>query len=400
MIWLGAVAFSNALGSVIVFPLAPFIADGLSVPVQDVAFTSLCFNGAAGLGGLASAFFFGRLGGRRALLATLSGLTVATAASALALDFNMLLLTRLLAGLCAGPLLAVTFSTAAELAPARGRNRALGAIVGSYGLAFLFGSPIALALVSLAGGWRAPFLAMAVMCLTLSVRTALAVRRAQTESARGASEPLNSGSLAAILMRPGSATGLLLTAGASFSTLLISPHLATFAIKNVGASPAELGSIYVIGGGLALLTTGSTGWVMDRCRPRAASLAVGGVLTVLLAYAFVSPVLLPFTIPVLGFVLAAQLARSTVAQASATRVPRASDRIAYQCLVSAVTSLAQAAGAGLSALLLSERADGHLIGIEWPALISISICWLSLWLVVRLERQISAIASFIDSPRT
>jgi hypothetical protein len=68
--------------------------------------------------------------------------------------------------------------------------------------------------------------------------------------------------------------------------------------------------------------------------------------------------------------------------------------------VSAVTSLAQAAGAGLSALLLSERSDGHLVGIAWPALISISICWLSLWLVARLERQISAIASIIDPPRT
>jgi len=206
--------------------------------------------------------------------------------------------------------------------------------------------------------------------------------------------------MAAILMRPGSLTGLLLAGGASFSTLLISPHLGTFALKNAGATASELSLIYVIGGGLALLTTGSTGWVMDRCSPRAASLAVGLVLTVLLVYAFVSPVLLPFTIPVLGFVLAAQLARSTVAQASATRVPRPSERIAYQCLVSAVTSLAQAAGAGLSALLLSERADGHLIGIEWPALISISVCWLSLWLVARLERQISAIASIIDRPRT
>ncbi len=201
-------------------------------------------------------------------------------------------------------------------------------------------------------------------------------------------------------MRPGSVTGLLLTACASFATLLISPHLSTFAIKNLGASPSELGSIYLIGGGLALLTTGSTGWVMDRLSPRIASVAVGAVLTVLLVYAFVSPVLLPFTIPVLGFVLAAQLARSTIAQASATRVPRARERIAYQCLVSAVTSLAQAAGAGSSALLLSERSDGQLIGIEWPALISVLICWMSLWLVVRLERQISANASIIDAPRT
>src|SRR5207253_1674935 len=120
MIWLGATAFCNALGSVIVFPLAPFIAGDLSVPVQDIALTSLCFNGAAGLGGLAFAFFFGRLGGRHALLATLAGLTVATGLSASAPNFSILLLTRLLAGFCAGPLLAVIFATAADLAPKHG----------------------------------------------------------------------------------------------------------------------------------------------------------------------------------------------------------------------------------------------------------------------------------------
>jgi predicted MFS family arabinose efflux permease len=400
MIWLGAVAFCNALGSVIIFPLAPFVADDLSVPVQDIALASLCFNGAAGLGGLASALFFGRLGSRRALLLTLIGLAVSTGLSSVAPNFAILLLTRLLAGLCAGPLLAVVFSQAAELAPRQARNRASGAIVGSYGLALMFGSPVALALVSAAGSWRAPFVVMTIMCLALAIRVVPTDRRGQVETGPVAAEPLKARNIALTLMRPGSVTGLLLTACASFGTLLISPHLSTFAVKNVGASPSELGSIYLIGGALALLITNSTGWVMDRLSPRIASVAVGAVLTVLLVYAFVSPVLLPFTIPVLGFVLAAQLGRSTIAQASATRVPRATERIAYQCLVSAVTSLAQAAGAGSSALLLSERSDGHLIGIEWPALISILICWLSLWLVVRLERQISATASFIDAPRT
>ncbi len=96
MAWLGAIAFCNALGSVIVFPLAPFVASDLSVPVQDVALTSLCFNGAAGLGGLASALFFGRLGSRHALLATLTGLAVSTGMSAIAPNFAILLVTRLL----------------------------------------------------------------------------------------------------------------------------------------------------------------------------------------------------------------------------------------------------------------------------------------------------------------
>ncbi|SFI50337.1 Predicted arabinose efflux permease, MFS family [Bosea sp. OK403] len=399
ILWLGAVAFANALGSVMVFPLAPFLADDLRVPAQDVAYTSVYFNGAAGLGGIVGALLLGRIARRSALLGALAGLGLMTGLAALAPNFSWLLLGRLLAGLCAGPLLAVVFATAADLAPKGGRNRAVSAIVGSYGLALLLGSPLALGLISAAGSWRAPFIGMAALCLGLTVPVllglpGLSARAAQADFGRTLLRDVG-----AILLRPGSLTGILLTAGASFATLLISPHIGTFALKNLGASTAELGSIYLIGGGLALLTTGSTGWVMDRIGSRAASLGVGVALTLLLTCAFLLPMPLPVMAPVLGLILAAQLARSTVAQASASRVPRSSERTAYQCLVAAATSLAQAAGAGGSTLLLSERADGHLVGMERLALISILLCWVSLWLVARLERQIGRSASLIDASR-
>lgn len=398
LVLLVAVAFANALGSVVVFPLAPFIAADLALPAQQVALTTVFFNGTAAIGGLVGAFFLGRVDRGRALVVSLLGLGLATAGAGLAPNLPILLAARLLGGLCAGPLLALVVAMAADHAPPGMGARAISAIVGSYGMALLLGSPIALVIADLGGSWRGAFWAMAVLCLGLAVPF---MRRSSFGEAAdpAAARRLGSGMMA-VVRRTGSLTGLLLVAGASFGTLLISPHLAVFALRNAGVNVAELGSIYLVGGGVALLSTGSTGWIMDRIGIVAASFGVGVSLTALLAGAFLVQLPAGLAMPVLGLVLAGQLARSTVAQGSASKIPLPADRTAYQCLVSAVTSLSQAAGAGVSTLLVSEGGDGRLVGMSRLALLSILICWLSLWLVMRLERRLGRPALIIDAPRT
>jgi DHA1 family inner membrane transport protein len=387
---LGVVAFVNALGSVIVFPLAPFLATDLGIPPQDAAFSTVYFNGAAGIGGLAGALLLARVRRVPALCATLAGLAVSSAGAALAPNFATLLLARLAGGLCAGPLLGILMTAAADVAPGPARGRAISAIVASYGLALLLGSPMALALVSWTGTWRASFGVLSGLCASLILAVHLVFRArprpTSEESSWGIADVLR------LLATPGVPGGLLLPASASFATLLISPHLGTFALKNGGLTVAELGLVYLIGGTLALFTAGITGWALDQFGPALASAVVGLVLTPLLATAFLASVPAGVLAPILGLTLAAQLARSTVAQASASRVPRAKDRVAFQCLVSATTSFAQAAGAAVSTVLLSEGLNGHLVGMGWLAGLSIALCWIPLWLIIRLERQIAATA--------
>jgi predicted MFS family arabinose efflux permease len=180
--------------------------------------------------------------------------------------------------------------------------------------------------------------------------------------------------------------GLGLIASASFGTLLISPHLGTYALRNLGVPPAHLWLIYLLGGGLALVATQATGWAMDRVGTLAAALGVAAGLTGLLLLAFLGAPGPEAALPLLGLVLAGQLARSTVAQASAAQLGQPEERLSYQCLAAAVTSLAQAAGAGLSAALLTEDAQGRLLGMGGLALLSIATAWAAPVLVWRLGR--------------
>ncbi|KAA3513709.1 MFS transporter [Agrobacterium vitis] len=383
---LGLIAFTNALGSVIVFPLGPFMAADLGIPVHRVALTSVCFNGAAGLGGIVGAFFLGTVDRRRSLMLALLAIAVATGVIGVFphASFTTVLTARVAAGFCSGPLLALVIATASDLTSDAARGRAVSAIIGAYGFALLLGAPISLTVQTLSGSWQSAFGLLACLYVVLSLPVLFGVFGSTQAGLAGVR--LTVDNVFNAVAKPGGKTGLMLTAGASYATFLISPHISAYALTNLSFSTAELGYIYLVGGVLSFVATGGTGWVIDRIGTVAASLAAGLVLTALLSYAFFLHQPMPAMAFVLGMLLAAQLARSTVAQTTASRIAEPEDRIAYQCLVSAITSIASAAGAASSAALLRERLDGQVTGMPVLALISILLCWLSFGLVMRMER--------------
>jgi predicted MFS family arabinose efflux permease len=388
LVLLGAIAFVNALAAVIVFPLAPFLALGFAVPAQETALTSVIFSAAAGLGGLAGALFLGRAALWRVAVGALTGLGLGSLAAALAPNFTMLLAARAFTGFCAAPLLAAVFAIIPETVPEARRNRALSLVVGSYGLALVLGLPASLLLAASAAGWRAAFLGMAGLCLALLAACHPRFGLLLGGTAAGRAMSVRPQSILALLRRPESLTGLALIGSASFSTLLISPHIGTFALRNAGLQEAGLWAVYLIGGGLALVTTRTTGWAMDRIGALAASVAVAVSLTLLLLLAFTGGGPWGPAAPLLGLLLAAQLARSTVAQASAAQVANHADRLTYQCLIATGTSLAQAAGAGCSALLAREGSDGRLSGMFGLAALSMAAAWAAPLLLLLLRRQL------------
>lgn len=387
MVLLGAIAFLNALAAVIVFPLAPFLAASLGVPAQDAAWASVVFTVAAGAGGLAGALLPAATDRRRVLIGALAGLGLGSLGAGLAPGFASLLIARAASGFCSGPLLAAVFAIVPEVVPEARRNRALSLVVGSYGLALALGLPITLLLAASDWGWRSAFLAMTALCLLLLAACHPVFGLLPRKPAEAPAAPVEAAGLFGLLRQPENVTGLALTASASFGTLLVSPHIGTFALRNAGLGEAGLWSVYLAGGGLALLTTRATGWAMDRLGAIAASIGASLSLTLLMGLTFAFHEPWGPAVPLLAMVLATQLARSTVAQASAAQIAGPADRLTYQCLVAAGTCLAQAAGAGCSALILVEAADGRLIGMGVLAALSLAAAWIALPLLMLLRAQ-------------
>ncbi|HEY0200283.1 MAG TPA: hypothetical protein VGC24_01175, partial [Burkholderiaceae bacterium] len=125
----------------------------------------------------------------------------------------------------------------------------------------------------------------------------------------------------------------------------------------------------------------------DRLGALSAAIGVSICLTVVLGASFLAVMPPAVATPVFGVLLAAQLARSTVAQASAAQVAGTSDRMTFQCLAAAGTNLAQAAGAAVSALVLGNGLDGSLTGMGKLAATSVALSWLMLPFLAALRRR-------------
>ena len=78
------VQFVNILDFMMVMPLGPYFADALHFPKSHVGYIGMAYTAAAGLSGLAGAFFLDRFDRRPALLVSMLGLSVATAVAPIA----------------------------------------------------------------------------------------------------------------------------------------------------------------------------------------------------------------------------------------------------------------------------------------------------------------------------
>jgi len=159
---LAFVAFSASLFMRAVDPVVPQIALGLHVEPSTAALLSSAFALPFALiqpllGALADIFNKVRL-----MLGCLAVLAAATLAGALATNFQLLLMTRGLAGLAAGGLMPIIFAIIGDLVPINERQVAMARILFAIMIGNLFGFISAGVIADLLG-WRAVLTGMAVL---------------------------------------------------------------------------------------------------------------------------------------------------------------------------------------------------------------------------------------------
>jgi predicted MFS family arabinose efflux permease len=157
---LALVVFSSALFTRSIDPIVPQIAIALDVEPQTVALLSTAFALPYALvqpllGALAD-----MLNKTRLMLACLALLAAATFIGALVTNFELLVVTRMLAGLGAGGLVPIAFAIVGDLVPVGERQVAMGRILFAVMTGNLLGATSAGVVADLLG-WRAVFVAMA-----------------------------------------------------------------------------------------------------------------------------------------------------------------------------------------------------------------------------------------------
>ncbi|TQV79383.1 MFS transporter [Denitrobaculum tricleocarpae] len=179
-----AVVATVGSNSLLLSPILTDVSRGLATTPATAARAIAAYGGATAFSALALAPLIDRCGNRTMLLRGLFALFLGIGLSAAAQSWEMLSISQALAGLGAGVVLPATYALATKTAPKGEEARVLGRVLTGWSVSLVLGVPIS-ALIADALGWRACFIALALLALAASAGLrAIPKDRPQTSETR------------------------------------------------------------------------------------------------------------------------------------------------------------------------------------------------------------------------
>lgn len=378
------VQFINIWDFMIVMPMGPDFARALDIGTGHIGWISGSYSISAAIVGLLAARFLDRFDRRAVLLFCLSGLAIATAATALAETLTQLIAVRIVTGIFGGPVVACSLAVIADVFPEHRRGEAMGKVFGSFSLAAVLGVPVGLELAHRFSWWT-PFVAVAAVAViaVLVIRAQLPPIRHHLDHAR-ALEPVS----VFVSLRHNKAMipACILIATSMFSLFMIIPNISAHVQQNMGYPREWLGWLYFWGGAAAFFSMRYAGRQSDRIGYARTNLYATLGLGLCVYVGFYAQVMAVPVLVIFILFMITSSARNVTSNALISKIPQPQERAGFMSLLSAIQHLTCGLGATASTLLLRETSEGRLAGMENVSLLSMLLFAVMPWMMFRIER--------------
>jgi predicted MFS family arabinose efflux permease len=363
----GAVQFVNILDFMMVMPLGPDFAPTLGIPINDLGWIGGSYTAAAAIAGVLGSLFIDKLDRKTALLAALAGLIGATAFGGFAWNFNSLLLSRILAGLCGGPATSIAWSIVADIVEPARRGQAMGKVMGAFSLAAIFGVPFGLEMAQL-HNWTTPFFITALMGLVIIAMT-IKLMPSMKAHLLAVQDKISLHYLLKLLIRPLYTLTYLYILIAMIASFIIIPNISAYVQYNLHYPRTNLGWLYSAGGVVSFVTMRLAGRMIDRYSASAISFVSMLTYIFVLWVSFIHPI---EGMPVILFFILFMFAmgmRNVSSTTLATKIPPPQERAGFMSLMSCMQGIGMSIGAFSSTRLLTENPNHSLNGMDNLAMI-------------------------------
>lgn len=366
-------------------PLGPSLMREFDIsPAQFAALVS-AYNFSAGICG----FFFGVVADRfdRKKLTIIASVVFAlsTLVFALAQNYPVLLITRIISGAFGGVLNALVLAIVTDLIPFERRGNAMGTIMSAFSITSVIGIPLGLTLSDF-WGWRSSFyfvVLLSFIVLALTTYLIPAIKPAKEES-NITSELKN---IFKISLCKSYIPSYVLITFLAFSGFMLFPFLSPYAVKNVGLLESDLKYIYLVGGFFTVFSSKYIGRLTDRFTPFSVFVTMA-LLSLPTIYLYTSVGVLPLAVLLVistAFMVTIT-GRFVPTMTYITNIPPASERGAFMGVFNAIRSLAGATATMLAGLIIVEN-DTELINFDKVGLLSIGLSLLAILLFYKMTRQ-------------
>ena len=385
---LALVQFTIILDFMIMSPLGAIIMPALDISAAQFGVAVSAYAFSAGISGILAAGFADRFDRKRLLLFFYFGFTAGTALCALAPNYHLLLIGRIVTGLFGGVIGSVVLAIVTDLFALNLRGRVMGFVQTAFAASQVMGIPVGLFL-SNHWNWHVAFGALVVLAIVTIAAIALVMRPVNAhlllKQDRNAFRHL-----IATVSQPRYTLAFAVTTLLATGGFMLMPFGSAFTVHNLGIDILHLPTIYLVSGLFSIFTGPLVGRASDRFG-KFPVFVFGSAVSVImvLIYTHLGQVSLATVIVVNVLMFVGIFSRMIPSQALISAIPDPSQRGSFSAVSASLQQLSGGLGSVLAAAIIAQNADGTLRHFDMLGYIVVATSLLSLVAMYFIQQSVA-----------
>jgi predicted MFS family arabinose efflux permease len=374
---LAFVQFTVILDFTIMSPLGAIIMPALDITAGQFGVAVSAYAFSAGISGILSAGFADRFDRKRLLLFFYVGFTLGTALCALAPNYHVLLLGRIVTGVFGGVIGSVVLAITTDLFSLQQRGRVMGFVQTAFAASQVLGIPVGLFL-SNHWSWHVSFGAIIILSIAAMAAVAWLMQPVNAHLLLKQDKTAFRHLIATVAQTRYTMAFLVTTLLATGGYMLM-PFGSAYTVNNLGIDILHLPTIYLVSGLFSIFTGPLVGRASDAFG-KFPMFAFGSAMSVVmvLIYTHLGQVSLTTVIVVNVLMFVGIFSRMIPSQALISAIPDASQRGSFSAVSASLQQLSGGLGSVLAAAIITQNADGSLRHFDWLGYIVVATSIVSL----------------------
>lgn len=350
---LALLQFTIILDFMVLSPLGDILMKSLNMSTSNFGLVVSSYAFSAGASGILAAGFADKFDRKKLLLFFYAGFILGTFFCAMAANYHMLLLARIVTGLFGGVIGAISLAIIADLFSVHQRGRVMGFVQMSFAASQVLGIPIGLYFAN-RWGWHSSFLMIVVLAALIGLAILLKLKPVTQHLAlQSDKNPLLH--LWHTLSKKRYQTGFVATALMSVGGFMLMPFGSAFLINNIQIHQDQLPLIFMLTGLSSIVIMPVIGKLSDRI-DKFTLFAAGSVIAIVMIifYTNLTPVPLWEIIVINMLMFMGIMSRMIPATTLTTSIPELQDRGAFMSINSSLQSMAGGIAAVCAGLIVYQ----------------------------------------------
>jgi predicted MFS family arabinose efflux permease len=355
--------FTIILDFIIMSPLGAILMPSLNITAGQFGVAVSAYAFSAGISGILAAGFADRFDRKRLLLFFYVGFALGTLLCAVAPNYHVLLLGRIVTGLFGGVIGSIVLAIITDLFPLNLRGRVMGFVQTAFAASQVLGIPAGL---FLANHWNWHICFAAIVGLSIAAIAVIALVMQPVDAHLKLKQDSNAfRHLIATVGQPRYTLAFTVTTLLATGGYMLMPFGSAYTVHNLGIDIFHLPTIYLVSGLFSIVTGPLVGRAADRFG-KYPTFVFGSVVSVImvLIYTHLGQVSLVTVIVVNVVLFVGIFSRMIPSQALMSAIPDASQRGSFSAISASLQQLSGGLGSVLAAAIIAEEADGTLIHFD------------------------------------